>query len=103
MRYSLKYSLALLMVWVVALLAIPALAQVANCGTREFVKNKLEKEHDERVIGRGIRNNGIVVEIYYSKDKQTWTIVASDPIMSCIMSDGEFWEITKPKAGETES
>lgn len=85
------------------LLAVPAQAQVANCNTHEFVKNKLEQEHDEQVIGRGLRGNGIVIELYYSAKAQTWTIVASDPIMSCVMSDGEYWEIMTPKAGETES
>jgi len=85
------------------LLALPAQAQVANCNTHEFVRDRLEQTHDEQVIGRGIRSNGIVIELYYSKKSQTWTIVASDPHISCIMSDGEFWEITVPKAGETES
>jgi len=88
---------------VLCLFAFPAAGQVTNCNTHEFVKNKLETEYDEKVIGRGIRNNGVVIELYYSKKNQTWTIVASDPIMSCVMSDGEFWEITAPKAGETES
>jgi hypothetical protein len=88
---------------ILASLALPAQAQVANCNTHEFVKNKLETEHNEEVIGRGIRSNGIVIELYYSRKNQTWTVVASDPIMSCVMSDGEFWEITAPKAGETES
>jgi hypothetical protein len=78
-------------------------AQVANCNTHEFVKNKLEQEHDEQVIGRGLRGNGIVIEVYYSEKSQTWTIVASDPIMSCVMSDGEYWEIITPKADGTES
>jgi hypothetical protein len=86
-----------------ALFAFPVQAQVAVCNTHEFVKNKLEKEHDEQVIGRGLRGNGIVIEVYYSEKSQTWTIVASDPIMSCVMNDGEYWEIITPKADGTES
>lgn len=86
----------------ILLLSFPVSAQTV-CGIHNVVADKLKSTFDEEPSGRGLANNGGVLEIYTSPEG-TWTITLTRPDgLSCLMSTGTIWEAFDRKVAEEES
>jgi len=63
------------------------------CGTHEVAKDQLEKQFDEKVVGRGLANSGKAMFELFVSENGTWTVMVSEPRgRSCILASGESWE-----------
>ena len=70
----------------------PASAQQA-CVTHEAATKHLEKQFDERAVGRGLANAGKAMFELFVSEAGSWTVVVSEPNgRSCIMASGESWQ-----------
>jgi len=70
----------------------PASAQQA-CATHEDATKRLEKQFDERVVGRGLASAGKRMLELFVSDKGSWTVVLSEPNgRSCVLVSGESWQ-----------
>ncbi len=70
----------------------PASAQQA-CVTHEAAAKQLEKQFDEKVVGRGLGNSGKAMFELFLSEKGSWTVVVSEPSgRSCILASGESWQ-----------
>ncbi len=70
----------------------PASAQQA-CVTHEAATKHLEKQFDERVVGRGLANAGKAMFELFVSETGSWTVVVSEPNgPSCILTSGESWQ-----------
>ena len=76
-----------------AVLAPTALfAQQNNCAERDRVVKSLESSYGESFAGGGMQNAQQIIEIWYSEDKGTWTILMTRANgRSCIMASGTNW------------
>ncbi|MBT3361919.1 MAG: hypothetical protein HN403_20025 [Rhodospirillales bacterium] len=69
-----------------------ASAQVAACGDRGSIAEKLDDGYSELPVAMGLSANGSVVEVFASMTG-TFTIIVTQPDgMSCILVTGESWE-----------
>ena len=70
----------------------PAIAQQA-CLAHEAAEKELEKQFDEKVVGRGLANSGKAMFELFVSDKGTWTVMVSEPNgRSCVLASGESWQ-----------
>lgn len=78
-----------------ALLAvtIPATAHAQSaCAERDTVVEKLEAKYGESFAGGGLQSANSVFEVWFSKEKGTWTILLTRADgVSCIMASGTNW------------
>jgi hypothetical protein len=76
------------------LLAQPALALNPDlCASREEVVKLLADNFDETPVAGGLSNAGLVVEVFASRDRNSWTMVMKAPTgMTCIIGSGENWD-----------
>ncbi len=56
----------------------PVSAQQA-CVTREVATKQLEKQFNEKVVGRGLANAGKAMFELFVSEKGSWTVVVSEP------------------------
>lgn len=79
---------------------LPAMSQAQtrlNCGEREQVTQHLAKKYGEHLGGAGIRNQQTMVEVWFSKDNGTWTILMTRADgKSCIVASGTNWLERQP-------
>jgi len=76
-----------------AFLAQPALALNPDlCASREEVVKLLADNFDETPVAGGLSNAGLVVEVFASPSRDSWTMVMKAPSgMTCIIGSGENW------------
>ncbi len=81
-----------------ALIASPAFAEVFCAPRAEFVE-KLKKGYAEAPVAHGLTNaNDRLVELFTSKDGETWTLIITYPGgQSCFITAGHNWRKTMPK------
>lgn len=85
-----RFILALM---VGALISSPAIAQQSVCGNRDEIISRLESGYLEKKVANGLGKNGMLVEIFVSKDTRTFTIIQTTPAgVSCLMQAGDHWE-----------
>ena len=73
-----------------------AFAQAA-CASREIVIEKLSDKYGESFAGGGLQNATSVFEVWFSKEKGTWTILMTRADgLSCIMASGTNWREGMP-------
>ena len=66
--------------------------QIQEWAPREYVVERLEAEYQEVREALGVTNTGAVVELFTSKDGETWTIIVTLPNgMSRMVAAGEAW------------
>ena len=64
-----------------------------QCFTAAYVDNLLLKKYLEVVVGRGVGQRAWGIELYLSKDGETWTvIVVRGNMIKCLLSSGTYWE-----------
>lgn len=67
------------------------------CGRHDEVVAKLGKLFDERRLGQGLADSGLVIELFASP-QGTFTIFATTPRgLSCLIASGDSWEPPPPE------
>lgn len=73
------------------LLASPAWGQ-SNCADRARVVASLSATYGESFAGGGLQSAQQIIEVWYSEEKGTWTILMTRADgRSCIMASGTNW------------
>ncbi|MBT8167491.1 MULTISPECIES: hypothetical protein [Roseobacteraceae] len=71
-----------------------------SCGLRTETLDKLEKQYDERVYGRGLTPNGKSMFELLISETGSWTVLASTPEgHSCVVAGGDSWHEIGSLAG----
>ena len=68
------------------------------CGQRDEIVKKLNDKYDEHQYILGLKRDQSLMEIFKSKDGDTWTVLVSYPTgRSCLLFGGAYLEIMTPK------
>jgi len=82
--------------FVALILASPASAQVATiqvpCGPYDVIHNQLSGKYQEAPSGRGLTQEGLMVEFWQSPSGNFSVLVVNPEGMACMVSSGELWE-----------
>lgn len=75
------------------------------CFDRAELMKHLDTKFSEAPVAAGLANNGSVIEVFASKEGNTFTIVLTQPNgATCVMASGEAWMgIKSPEAGKVSS
>ncbi len=85
-------GLALTLMMAAVTTSSPANAQAVCLAHAELVK-QLSTKYAEEPMGIGLANDGTVMQLFASKDGNTWTLVRTLPDgTSCMMAGGESWD-----------
>lgn len=89
------------LVWALVVLAVmPAFAQVP-CSTREGAAAQLKEKYLEDPVSIGVTNGGALMELFASKDGETWTLVVTlGNGRTCQVAAGKYWQQVKRVVGE---
>jgi len=82
------------------MLASPAAAgRGTACDDRAKVVEVLAQQYQEALVARGVvLNHGHLMELFVSKDGETWTLVVSQATgLSCVIAAGEGWRPVEPE------
>jgi hypothetical protein len=87
------------MVFACGAFAGPLAAQTAPnnarmpCHNASEIAKQLSNRYDEAPVAFGLQSNGNLLQVYFSEEKDTWTVVSTTPSgMSCIVAAGKRWE-----------
>lgn len=97
-RQLVKFAVAIgIVMLIMGLLTETSQAQIEPaCGNRNTVVQTLYNVYGELRLGAGLFS-GTIIEIWFSKDTGTWTILRSYPNgVACIMAVGENWILNVP-------
>ena len=74
--------------------ASPAQVQGAqSCGKRADLISFLAGGFREAPVGIGLTEQGLLLEIFASKDGETWTLLMTMPNgVACVVASGEQWQ-----------
>ena len=71
-----------------------------QCNTRDSILKQLSDKYQETPVAAGVSHNGALVQVFTSKDGDTWTIVVTSPGgWSCLADSGGHWRTKPPAAG----
>ena len=74
-----------------AAFSYPAGAQTA-CGDRNQITDRLATGYSESRVGSGLDSNGLVVELFVSR-QASWTLLVTFPDgRTCLIAVGENWQ-----------
>ena len=91
-------GLALPLLMVTAFMVRPAEAQTVCVAHVDLVR-QLSRKYAEQPMAMGLASDGSVMELFKSKDGETWTLVRIMPNgTSCMMAGGESWIEMSPRA-----
>lgn len=70
----------------------------AQCGPSAGLVEQLSKQYAEAPTNIGVQPNGSLLQVYASKDGETFTVIVVMPRrgMSCIISSGTSWQSIAP-------
>lgn len=84
---------------VAALVPAAAMAQ-QQCGQRTAITEQLTAKYGEYLAAGGLQSAQSIVEIWFSEEKGTWTILMTRPNgTSCLLASGTDWR-NMPKPAE---
>lgn len=65
------------------------------CAKRTDLVVHLAEQYRERPVARGLSENGVLLEVFASRDGASWTAVGTfTDGTSCLLASGQFWEDT---------
>lgn len=68
-----------------------------NCATRDELVTQLAAKFGESFVGGGLQSETSIIEVWFSHDKGTWTILLTGANgTSCIMAAGTNWREAMP-------
>ena len=83
--------------------SVGASAQVASpmgrvpCHNYKEISSQLDKRYKEAPISIGMQSNGNMLQVFASKEMDSWTILSVTPQgMGCIIAAGRNWEALSP-------
>jgi len=83
-----------------ACLSLPSHAQQA-CGPYDALREGLERQYSEVVVGRGVGEGGMLMELFASADGKSWTLIIVHPNgMACFAASGGDWQPVEAVRGE---
>lgn len=63
------------------------------CHKATEIAKQLSQKYSEAPVAFGLQSNGNLLQVYFSQEKDTWTVVSTTPSgMSCILAAGKRWE-----------
>jgi len=81
--------------------ATPAAADPLTAQSRDDISQLLTQRFDEVPTALGLQSNGHLIQVFVSKDGQTWTIVTTRPDgISCIVALGQHWQAVDAPASD---
>ena len=87
------FGLAAIAISLLVAAAGPTYGQ-ANCGTRDDLLRILRVSYAEVPIAKGVTEDGKLVELLTNETGWSWSILVTTPAgKSCLIADGEGWEI----------
>lgn len=95
-----KRTLSMAIVFGVAALAPPVLAQSQRCLPRDVLVQTLETKYSESLTGGGLQSAERLVEIWSSQTGSFTVFVTRADGFACIVATGESWHslpLTDPK------
>ena len=70
------------------------------CTSDETMSKPLERRYAETPIAGGLSQSGKLLQVFSTKDGETWTVVLVRPDgVSCIVAAGRFWQTVAVKDG----
>ena len=86
----------------VMVLSPSAMAQT-SCMPRETVASSLRHDYAEAPAAFGVTADGALLELWISKNGETWTILVTLPTGTvCLVADGNTWqEVTDVPTGKS--
>lgn len=70
------------------------------CHNATEIAKQLSNKYDEAPVAFGLQSNGNLLQVYFSEEKDTWTVVSTTPAgVSCIIAAGKRWESLPALAG----
>ncbi len=91
-------GLALTLLMVAVFMVRPAEAQTVCVAHADLVQ-QLSRKFAEEPMALGLGSDGSVMELFTSKDGETWTLVRITPDgTSCMIGGGESWTEMSPRA-----
>lgn len=64
-----------------------------TCLPHDGVGPKLRSEFGEKVLGRGVSNDGTLLEIFMAQNDGTFTVIKTTPEgLSCVVDFGDGWQ-----------
>jgi hypothetical protein len=71
----------------------PAQTAQRTCLPHDGVGAKLRSQFGEKVLGRGVSNDGTLIEIFMAQKDGTFTVIKTTPEgTSCVVDFGEGWQ-----------
>jgi hypothetical protein len=71
----------------------PPQAPQRTCLSHDSAGAKLRQEFGEKVLGRGVSNDGTLLEIFMAQKDGTFTVIKTTPDgTSCVVDFGEGWQ-----------
>jgi hypothetical protein len=75
---------------VAAVLATATAAQGLRCSADvDLIRGNLAAKYGEAVVGRGVAENGTVLEMWGNSATGSWTVTMSTPDQICLVADGD--------------
>lgn len=69
---------------------------VGLCDDRARVVETLRNNYGELVVAVATGRTGEVIEVFASRNGETWTIVVTRGSISCLVMAGENWQVVQP-------
>lgn len=71
-----------------------AQSHLVPCNERNKVLTELADDYSEYLRTLAVDGDGFVIEVFRSEEKDTWTIIRTDPNtnLSCLMNSGHGWQ-----------
>lgn len=92
LRHAINAALFVVILAVSFALFSPAASAAPSCGSHEDIVALLGKSYAESQVALGLSANGMVIEVFSTRDGRTWTILATQTDgTTCILSSGEQW------------
>lgn len=92
-----KRILSGMLVFGMAAIAPPVLAQSATCGERHTITTSLANNYGEFHVGGGLQSGTQMIEVWSSPETGSFTILLTRANgISCIVSSGQSWDSFEP-------
>ncbi|MCB2012504.1 MAG: hypothetical protein R3C70_15990 [Geminicoccaceae bacterium] len=76
-----------------SLAQVPTVQPAIPCHDYKEIARQLGNRYEEAPVSLGMQSNGNVLQVFASKDKESWTILSVSPEgTGCILAAGRRWE-----------
>ena len=73
--------------------AAPALPMPLPCHSYSEIARQLGDRYREEQVAAGLQNDGTLLQVFASKDGDTWTVLSTSPDgTACVVAAGRGWQ-----------